>query len=139
MSFNDESYVIDYNNVKSAFGLGDEGQFLSTMQGLETAGLVTSVFNRFDGTNKYRLVGYNFKAGFFSRYKAPKDGKPGFLDGVTLPYGGNITNLHNYVKRDYFNHWHHKTLEDMFGKIILVGRAYFSADQNYLKSDFLYR
>ena len=44
------------------------------------------MFNRFDGTNKYRLVGYNLKLDF-SRYKAPKDGKPAFLDGVTLPYG----------------------------------------------------
>ena len=40
-------------------------------------------------------------------------------------------------KADYFNHWHHKTLEDMFGKNTFGKGAYFSADQNHLKSDFL--
>ena len=52
---------------------------------------------------------------------------------MTLPAGAKVTNLHDHVKRDYFNHWHHKTLEDMFGG----NMPYFSGDQEYFNKDFL--
>ena len=69
VSFNDEAYVISYTNVKNALGVSDEDDFLNSMQALETEGMVMPVFNRLkdsDGneTNKYQLMGYNFKAPF---------------------------------------------------------------------------